>query len=340
MISAHPVRSSGVDVSNLFQRVFRVEYPLFFYFCRHPLQENNKSIKIKKKCRNLYYVFIKTIDKNLCFLYSLHDSMTERVILESEVFMTDTKKNTLTILAVVLTIAVIFSACTSIFTAKAVYDLRAEAKAQTETQEDGVVILDQYEIVSTLPISEAYRSGNTNGLSAKDKETLELASAVLKEIITEDMTPYEKEKAVYDWMAKELSYDTGALQVVPQTSADCDNPYGTLKYHNAVCVGYATTFRLFMQMLDIPCMVVHNTERYHSWNLVQIEGNWYHVDIYSDQGVGSYANFNMNDELAAVSHDWDRDFFPAATSLEYNYAYQNRVSVKDIYQIPGLPLFG
>ena len=46
--------------------------------------------------------------------------MTERVILESEVFMTDTKKNTLTILAVVLTIAVIFSACTSIFTAKAV----------------------------------------------------------------------------------------------------------------------------------------------------------------------------------------------------------------------------
>ena len=168
--------------------------------------------------------------------------MTERVILESEVFMTDTKKNTLTILAVVLTIAVIFSACTSIFTAKAVYDLRAEAKAQTETQEDGVVILDQYEIVSTLPISEAYRSGNTNGLSAKDKETLELASAVLKEIITEDMTPYEKEKAVYDWMAKELSYDTGALQVVPQTSADCDNPYGTLKYHNAVCVGYATPF--------------------------------------------------------------------------------------------------
>mgnify|MGYP000066730375 FL=1 len=55
---------------------------------------------------------------------------------------------------------------------------------------------------------------------------MELASAVLKEIITEDMTPYEKEKAVYDWMAKELSYDTGALQVVPQTSADCDNPYG------------------------------------------------------------------------------------------------------------------
>ena len=39
----------------------------------------------------------------------------------------------------------------------------------------------------------------------------------MKEIITEDMTPYEKEKAVYDWMAKELSYDTGALQAVSYT---------------------------------------------------------------------------------------------------------------------------
>ena len=114
--------------------------------------------------------------------------MTERVILESEVFMTETKKNTPTILAIILTVAVIFRACTSIFTAKAVYDLRVEAKAQKETQEDGVVIMDQYEIVSTLPISDAYRSGSTNGLSEKDKETLELASAVLKEIITEDMT--------------------------------------------------------------------------------------------------------------------------------------------------------
>ena len=130
--------------------------------------------------------------------------MTERVILESEVFMTDTKKNTLTILAVVLTIAVIFSACTSIFTAKAVYDLRAEAKAQTETQEDGVVILDQYEIVSTLPISEAYRSGNTNGLSAKDKETLELASAVLKEIITEAARKLVLEKKVKKLTVKDI----------------------------------------------------------------------------------------------------------------------------------------
>ena len=163
-----------------------------------------------------------------------------------------------------------------------------------------------------------------------------MAAAVLDEIITEDMTDYEKELAVYDWMTHSLQYDTGVLQVIPRTEADADNPYGTLKYHNAVCVGYATTFRMFMQMLDIDCMVVHNTYAYHSWDLVKLDDEWYHVDIYSDQDSGNYANFNMNDEACAQGHDWDRDFFPAAEGTKYNYAIQNAQTVEDIYAVPGL----
>ena len=251
--------------------------------------------------------------------------------------MTEQKKKTgWIILAALVLAAVLLSTCASVFAAKGVYELQAGQSEGEKTQEDGVKILDKYEIRSTLPISDAYRTGKTGGLSEKDKETLSMASAVLQEIIRDGMSDYEKEKAVYDWMATKLSYDTGALQVVPNTTADSDNPYGALKYHNAVCVGYATTFRLFMQMLEIPCMVVHNQEAYHSWNLVQLDGDWYHVDIYSDQGAGGYGNFNMNDDMAAAIHDWDRDFFPAATSLKYNYAYQNRVAVEDLYQVPAL----
>ncbi len=250
--------------------------------------------------------------------------------------MTETKKSLWIGLACVLAVAVLLSAGASIAAAKGVYDLRAEAAGEKETREDDVSIMSQYTIRSTLPISNAYLSGNTNGLDEKQKETLDMAKAVLDEIITEDMTPYDKEKAVYDWMTSELSYDTGILQVIPQTSADCDNPYGVLKYHNAVCVGYATTFRLLMQMMEIPCMVVHSTDEFHSWNLVQLDNAWYHVDIYFDQHGGNYASFNMNDDIAAMSHDWDRTFFPAATSLDYNYGYQNRSAVEDRFQVPAL----
>lgn len=251
---------------------------------------------------------------------------------------TEKKKIIAVILAAVLVVGVVFSAAASLVTVRAVNELKSAAGLTTgQTQEDDVPIMNgEFWIRSTKTISDAYRSDSTSGLSDKDQETLEMASAVLEEIITEDMTPYEKEKAVYDWMTTALSYDTGVLQVIPQTSEDCDTPYGVLKYHNAVCVGYATTFRLLMQMLDIECMVVHNTELYHSWNLVKLDGEWYHVDIYSDQGDPSYANFNMNDDMASQSHDWDREFFPAATGLQYNYAVQNKQTVEDIYQIPAL----
>lgn len=249
---------------------------------------------------------------------------------------TEKKKIAAVALAVVLLLGVLFSAAASLVTVRAMNELKAASGLATpETQEDDVSIMNgEFWIRSTKQLSDAYHSGSDAGLSDKDKETLKMATAVLDEIITEDMTDYEKEKAVYDWMSTKLTYDTGVLQVIPQTSEDCDNPYGVLKFHNAVCVGYATTFRLFLQMLDIECMVVHNTDRYHSWNLVKLDDDWYHVDIYSDQGAASYTNFNMNDEMAGQGHQWDREFFPAANGLTYNYAIQNKEDIEDIYQIP------
>ena len=149
--------------------------------------------------------------------------------------MTEEKKRTATVLAVVLVVAILCSLCASLYSAKGIYDLKTEANAAQETTEDNVKIMNgEYEILSTTQISDAYKSGNTSGLSKKDQETLEMAKAVLEEVITDDMTTaYDKEKAIYDWMTSKLNYDTGVLQVIPQTSADCDNPYGVLKYHNA-----------------------------------------------------------------------------------------------------------
>lgn len=203
-------------------------------------------------------------------------------------------------------------------------------------QENDVTIGGKYVIKDTTAISDAYKSGKTNGLSDKEKETLDLAKSVLDEIITDGMTDYEKELAVYDWMTKNLTFDSGSLLVVPDTGADCDNPYGVLKYHNAVCVGYATTFRLFMQMMNIECMVVHDSYMSHSWDLVKLDGHWYHTDIYSDEGSGNYMNFNVDDTVLSQRQEWNRDFFPAADGVEYSYAYLNREKCKDIYEIPGL----
>lgn len=201
-------------------------------------------------------------------------------------------------------------------------------------QENDVTIAGEYVIKATTQISDAYKSGDRSALDDRDKETLDMASKVLDGIITDGMTPYDKEKAVYDWMTSNLKHDSGLLVVIPQTQEDCDNPYGVLKYHNAVCVGYATTFRLFMQMMDIPCMVVHNSELYHSWDLVQLGENWYHTDIYSDVGSGGYGHFNRTDYMQSMDQSWNRDFFPKADSYEFCYATANAQEESDIYNVP------
>ena len=201
-------------------------------------------------------------------------------------------------------------------------------------QENDVTIAGDYVIRSTEPISDAYRSGDRSALTDKEKEVLDMASDILGQIVTDDMTDFEKEKAVYEWMIRNLTHDSGLLTVIPTTQADCDNPYGVLKYHNAVCVGYATTFRLFMQMMGIPCKVVHNSDCYHSWDLVQLDGGWYHTDIYSDVGTTNYSHFNLTDVMMASNQSWDTDFFPPADRTAYCYACMNAVKEEDIYHVP------
>lgn len=148
------------------------------------------------------------------------------------------------------------------------------------------------------------------------------------------MSDYEKELAVYNWMVKNIKNDSGMMSVIPTSGQNAATPNGVLKSKTAVCVGYATTFRLFMQMMDIECKVVHTTDRIHSWDEVKLDGEWYHTDIYSDAGSPNYSHFNMNDKECSDNYEWNTDFFPAATGTKYNYAVVNNEKLDDVYKLP------
>lgn len=209
-----------------------------------------------------------------------------------------------------------------------------EEEKENTYQEDGYLIGDQYEIRSTTHISDAYKSGDDSGLEDEDKETLKMASDVLKKIIKDGMSDYEKELAVYRWMYKNVGQGHGSSVTLPGSNSSAFTPYGALSGQSTVCVGYATTFRLFMNMLDMDCHIVHN--EYHSWDMVQLDDHeWYQVDVYSDvSGRCQYQNFNMTDEISRNSHDWDDSALPAAKGIKYSYAVQSSKELKDIYKVP------
>lgn len=253
----------------------------------------------------------------------------------------ESKRNTglYVLLSVILVVAIASSAVSGVAVAQVMQANKTLKKMNEEkvekTQEDNVMIADQYEIKSTVAISDAYKNQDDSKLSETDKETLKMASDVLDEIITDEMkTDYDKELAVYEWMVENISSGSNSLLVTSNSPEAVSTPHGVLKGHNAVCVGYATTFRLFMQMLDIECKVVHNNEKYHSWDEVKLDDDWYYVDVYSDAGGTTYNNFNMTDTMCERGHDWDHSFWPSAVGTKYNYAILNAEKCDDLYTIP------
>ncbi len=97
---------------------------------------------------------------------------------------------------------------------------------------------------------------------------------------------YEKIKAVHDYIIENTSYDTTI------SMPDIYNVYGTLVRKSSVCEGYAKTFQLLMDELNIPCVIVIGTAtnssgetENHAWNYVQIGSSWYAVDSTWDDPV-------------------------------------------------------
>ena len=215
----------------------------------------------------------------------------------------------------------------------------AEALEQENTyQEDGFKVGEQYEIKSTKAISDAYISGDDSALSAEDKKTLDMAKKVIDEVIKDNMSNYEKEEAIYKWMVKNIGQGASTTVTLPgHAGGDQYTPNGVLSGNGAVCVGYATTFRMFMNMLGMDCHIVHND--YHSWDLVQLDdGEWYHTDVYSDANSGakepSFRNFNMDDSAASIGHDWDQSALPEAKGIKYTAANQKKKDLKKLEDVP------
>ena len=159
-----------------------------------------------------------------------------------------------------------------------------EPPVSGEEEQDGGWRYDRQRLLS------AWEEGGT-GLADRDQVILQSCRDLLGEIITEEMSDYEKELAVHDWMIAWAEYDQAALSALPgaQPTPDSDNPYGFFTGRAAICTGYTSTFQLLMDLLGIECVTVegtaYNGTEDHAWNMVRLDGDWYCVDVTWDDPV-------------------------------------------------------
>ncbi|MBQ7990047.1 MAG: hypothetical protein IJ080_04355 [Oscillospiraceae bacterium] len=159
-----------------------------------------------------------------------------------------------------------------------------------------------------------------------DAETDRIFSA-----FDDDTSDYEKLLAFHD-------------QIVLTTTFEDDENYartiyGALSKGIAQCVGYAKTFDYLCSLAGIDCMTVMGTNENglpHSWNIVSLEGKWYHVDCTWDDPIldpvdeeffRHYYFLVKDSDILGITHSLDTQYFtyPACTADDNYYVREGLV---------------
>ena len=89
---------------------------------------------------------------------------------------------------------------------------------------------------------------------------------------------------IHDWIVKNVSYGMSTLYYVFGV--------GALANRKAVCAGYAQCYQFLLSQVGIDSVyIAANTKKEpHAWNLVKLDGHWFHVDCTWDRGLGVNPN--------------------------------------------------
>lgn len=89
---------------------------------------------------------------------------------------------------------------------------------------------------------------------------------------------------LHDFLIRECDYDEENYlnNSIPEKSY---NAYGALVDGQAVCNGYAIAYSYLLQQSGIESYVLASDVMNHAWNLIRLDGSWYHVDVTWDDPV-------------------------------------------------------
>jgi len=121
-------------------------------------------------------------------------------------------------------------------------------------------------------------------------------------LIDDGMSDEEKALVLHDYLAQHCAYAyqeylSGQLD----SASNVFSAYGALVEGRAVCQGYSEAYRALLRAVGIDSSISTSKEMSHAWNVVWIDGEWYHVDVtwddpvWNTEGYARHSYFLLSD---------------------------------------------
>ena len=159
-------------------------------------------------------------------------------------------------------------------------------------------------------------------------------------------------QGISEYLQRNVVYDDEELKAVSWGVSKhpmSHTAYGALVNHKAVCDGFSDAYALIAQYFGFRCMVVDGKSSYrrnarvpHAWNIVEYEGEYFHIDAtwdtntYEAMKVYSYDYFGLDDDEVSLDHEWNFRKTPKCNSSKLSYFRANNLYANSETQIEDL----
>lgn len=174
-------------------------------------------------------------------------------------------------------------------------------------------------------VFHAYETNDKSLLNETEQEIYVLAETFINQNITEQMSDFDKELVIHDYICNALVYQKEGAD-----TADSYNITGAYALITgfANCQGYTDAFYMLTKMAGLECEKVSGESQgiAHTWNVIKIEDKWTYVDVTFDdtafdkEGLIFYAYFNAPKDYMDRSHIF-YDYQDLKIAEDYEYFY-------------------
>lgn len=132
------------------------------------------------------------------------------------------------------------------------------------------------------------------------------------------LNDFEKVKYINDYVVLNTAYNLDS-QASPYT------PYSILFNGEGVCEGYALTTLLLLEAAGVEAKYISGEVQtgLHAWNLVKLDGAWYHLDttwndpVPNRVGEVGYDYFLVSDATLQKDHAWETGDYPVTAVADF-----------------------